>query len=214
MGTRLRRGVVERRQGARRSGDHVGIRRHEAHRSSDEHVERRHRDLPGEPRRRQTPGEDQPGAVQAAAGVGGIFRAHARRVRHHLCQRRLSIRLQERRAPGPEGDRQGAAGHQLAAHGARREEHHGVLHASRHAHRPRRHSQGPLGGSRHRDPAEAGHHARHGQRGWGHAHHRRSFRQALGGRRARPGPRGQGVPAPAAVGHRLFDLGRLRALLR
>ena len=37
-------------------------------------------------------------------------------------------------------------------------------------------------GPRHRDPAEAGHHARHGQRRRRHPHRRRSLRQALGGR--------------------------------
>ena len=78
---------------------------------------------------------------------------HRRRVRHHLRERRLHVRLPRAHEARRRPDRIGAAGGELPSRGARPEGAHRVLHAAGRADRSRRHRQGPCGGSRHRDSA-------------------------------------------------------------
>ena len=104
---------------------------------------------------RQTSGQDQPGIVPAAAGVGAVLDSR-RRLRHHLRQRGLSIDFKKGVHP-TRSYRRSPAGINWR---------HMILDAKTHYFRapacgsawaasPR-----VLGGSRHRDPAKAGHHTR------------------------------------------------------
>ena len=141
-------------------------------------------------------------------------RSDRRRLRHHVRERRLPLRLP---APGPPGrgaDQGGAAGRELSARRARSGAAHGALHAARRAHRSRRHRQGAFGRPRHRDPAGARRPARPGHGRRRQPHRRRPLRQAVGRRHPPSGSQGGSDRTHSAGGRRDLHLRRLRALLR
>ena len=172
-------GAVGRRSRQGGAGDRCGARRDAPHRRDDEHLQADQRGFAGQRQSGRRPHAHQQGAVRPARHGARVLGDHRWRVRHHLRERRLHVRLPQARAAGRHADRQGAARRQLPPRDPRSGEPDRAVHAERRAHRSRRHRQGLLGGPRHRRVEGTRLHARLRRRGRRQPHHRRPLRQAL-----------------------------------
>ena len=163
-----------------------GDRRDAPHRRADEHVQAGEPALRRQRARVRAAGDGRSRDHRRRGSRARVFAAQRRRVRRHLCQRRLSLRLPRPPTPERRAGRSGAARHvDYRQVQVDREREHDPLPAQGRAHRPRRHRQGLCGGPQHRHAARARHRARDGQCGRRHAPARRSPRQAVDRRRPR-----------------------------
>ena len=143
-----------------------------------------------------------------------VLRDVRRRLRHHLRERRLPVRLPRPHTPDRLPDKGRVARDQLASRRGGPGRLHDPLHAAGGAHRPRRDRQGLCRRHQHRDPRQARHHERHGDGGRRQPDPRRPPRAPLDRRHPPPGRPQQGDRAHPARGRGHLDLRRLRALFR
>ena len=167
-----------------------------------------------QPRRGPGCGPGQQRNAAAAAPGGRVLRADRRGLRHHLRQRRPSLRLPAADPSGRRGTRPWLRRGRLAQPGPRHEGPHRAFRPGRHAHRSGRLCQGPRGRQRRGHPCPPRRPSRLCVRRRRQSRDRRPPRPALDDCHPPPSPARRGGRGAAARRRGDLDLWRLRALLR